>query len=518
MDVYRKDGPAIKIFSPKRHDYSAEKIRESAVSVLPIIVIVSLLCLTIAPLSSSLMLSFLLGALLIITGMGLFTLGAETSMTPIGSRIGASLTKSKKLGLILSVSFILGLAITVSEPDLQVLAQTVPHIDNLVLILTVGIGVGFFLAICMLRIIVGIKLRWLLLLFYGIIFTLAAFSDANFLSVAFDSGGVTTGPMTVPFILALGVGVSNIRSDQKAEADSFGLVSLCSIGPILAVLILGFFYQNGDASTAIHLAAWETTADIGSAYLSAIPAYMGEMAVALLPIVVILFLFQLFSFKLPARNFFKLTIGILYTYVGLVLFLTGVNVGFSSLGTVLGAELASGWTRYLLIPLSMLLGWFIISAEPAVYVLEKQIEDVSSGAISGKSIKLSLSIAIALAMGLSMLRVITGLSILWFLIPGYAIALLLSFFVPDIYTAIAFDSGGVASGPMTATFMLQFVIGASSALGGNILKDAFGLVAMVAMMPLISIQVLGFVSQLRKRAPQVPETTYGDDEIIELWG
>lgn len=455
---------------------------------------------------------------MIIAGMGIFTLGAETSMAPIGNRIGTAITKSRSLVLILVVSFILGIAITVAEPDLQVLAVTVPHIDTTVLIVTVGIGVGFFLAVCMLRIILGIKLRWLLIVFYGLLFVLAAFSDTDFLSVAFDSGGVTTGPMTVPFILALGVGVANIRSDKKAEVDSFGLVALCSIGPILAVLILGFFYKSEGMTADVTMSGWANTVEIGRSYLTAIPDYMGEMLLALSPIILIFLVFQIFSFKLPLRSFMKIGMGIVYTYIGLVLFLTGVNVGFSSLGTVLGAELADGWTKYLLIPLSMLLGWFIISAEPAVYVLEKQIEEVSSGAIPGKVIKISLSIAISIAMGLAMLRVLTGLSIMWFVLPGYAIALILTFFVPDIFTAIAFDSGGVASGPMTATFMLQFMMGASSALGGNILKDAFGLVALVAMMPLISIQVTGFIYKHKMSPEREPDgELYGDCEVIELW-
>ena len=494
-----------------------EKIKESALSVLPILLIVGLLCLSVSPVSPDLLLSFFLGSILIIVGMGIFTLGAETSMTPIGNRIGTSLTKSRNLPLILLVSLVLGFAITIAEPDLQVLAETVPHINSTVLLVTVGLGVGFFLAVCMLRIIRGIRLRWLLQLFYGVVFALAAFADSDFLSVAFDSGGVTTGPMTVPFILALGVGVSNIRSDRKAEADSFGLVALCSIGPILAVLVLGFFYSSPETAAEVSVLSYGSTTEIGRAYLTAIPVYLKEMAVALSPVVLIFLIFQVCSFRLNRRSFLKICVGILYTYVGLVLFLTGVNVGFSSLGTVLGAELTSGWTYYWLIPLAMLLGWFIISAEPAVYVLEKQIEEVSEGMIPGKAIKLSLSIAIAIAMGLSMLRVLTGISILWFLVPGYALALGLTFFVPDIYTAIAFDSGGVASGPMTATFMLQFMMGASAALGGNVLQDAFGVVALVAMMPLISIQMMGVLYGRRKPAAQ-PEPEYGDDDIVELWG
>lgn len=483
---------------------------------MPIFVIVVLLCFTVAPINTDLMLSFLVGAVLVIVGMGFFSLGAETSMTPIGSRLGTAMTKSRSLPIIFAVSFLLGFAVTIAEPDLQVLAQTVPHINNTVLLVTVGVGVGFFLCVCMARILTGIKLRWLLIVFYAIVFILAAFAAPNYLGIAFDSGGVTTGPMTVPFILALGVGISKIRSDEKAESDSFGLVALCSIGPILAVLILGFFYPNSDGIVDISSAAYSSTGEISHAYLTALPEYMKEMAIALLPIVAIFYIFQIFSLKLPRRELMRITIGVGYTYVGLVLFLTGVNVGFSSLGAVLGAQLAGSNMKYLLVPLAMLLGWFIISAEPAVAVLEKQIEDVSAGAIPGKVIKYSLSVAIALAMGISMIRVITGISVMWFLIPGYAIALILSFFVPDIYTAIAFDSGGVASGPMTATFMLQFMIGASKTLGGDPLSDAFGVVAMVAMMPLISIQAVGVVYERRKK-PQAEAETYADDEIIELW-
>ena len=454
---------------------------------------------------------------MLIIGMGLFSLGAEQSMTPIGNKIGTALTRTKNLPLILAVSFLLGFAITISEPDLQVLAQTVPHISNVVLLVTVGAGVGFFMSICMLRILTGMSLRILLIVFYILIFVMAFFTDKNFLGISFDSGGVTTGPMTVPFILALGIGVSNVRSDKNAEADSFGLVALCSIGPILAVLILGFFYNDNQAIADLSAASYADTTSIGYAFFYALPAYLKETAVAMLPIIVIFFIFQFTLLHLDGRSLSKILIGLLYTYIGLVLFLTGVNVGFSALGAELGAALSSGNNVWWLIPLAMLIGWFIISAEPAVAVLEKQIETVSAGAIPGRVIKMSLSVAIALAMGLSMLRVLTGISILWFLVPGYAAALILTHFVPDIYTAIAFDSGGVASGPMTATFMLQFFMGASMALGGNVLQDAFGVVALVAMMPLISIQLVGLFYEKKQKHTQDVSVVYGDYDIVELW-
>lgn len=494
-----------------------EKVVESLFSVLPIVIIVFLLCLYISPMQPDLLLTFLVGALMLIIGMGLFSLGAEQSMTPIGNQIGTALTRTKNLPLILAVSFLLGFAITIAEPDLQVLAQTVPHISNTVLLITVGAGVGFFMSVCMLRILTGMRLRLLLIFFYAIIFLLAFFADKNFLGIAFDSGGVTTGPMTVPFILALGLGVSNVRSDKNAEADSFGLVALCSIGPVLAVLILGFFYKDNAAVADLSTASYGTTTDIGYAFLHAIPHYLKETAIAMLPIIVIFFLFQFTLLHLDSRNLGKIMIGLLYTYIGLVLFLTGVNIGFSALGAELGASLSSGKSVWWLVPLAMAIGWFIISAEPAVTVLEKQIETVSAGAIPGRVIKRSLSIAIALAMGLSMIRVLTGISLFWFLIPGYTTALILTFFVPDIYTAIAFDSGGVASGPMTATFMLQFFMGASIALGGNVLQDAFGVVALVAMMPLVSIQLVGLFYERKQKRTKETTVVYGDYDIVELW-
>ena len=505
------------LYIEKLHTAIPEKIKEAALSVLPIVIIVLVLCFSVSPMKPDLLLCFLVGSVMLVAGMGLFSLGAETSMTPIGSKIGTALTKTKKMPLILAVSFMLGFAITISEPDLQVLAETVPHIDSTVLLVTVGTGVGLFMSVCMLRIITGASLKKLLLVCYAVVFILAAFSDKSFLSVAFDSGGVTTGPMTVPFILAMGLGVSKIRSDKKAEADSFGLVALCSIGPILSVLILGFFYPSSGNETAFEAVSFSNTAEIGMAFLRSVPSYLKETAVALLPVIVIFFVFQIFTLKISKRNLLKIIIGLLYTYAGLVLFLTGVNVGFSPLGLALGFEFAAKHSPLLMIPLAAILGWFIISAEPAVGVLEKQIEDVSAGAIPGKAIKISLSVAVSIAMGLSMLRVFTGISILWFVVPGYILALVLSFFVPDIYTAIAFDSGGVASGPMTATFMLQFMMGTCSSLGGNVLSDAFGVVALVAMMPLISIQTIGLIYEKRTTKEEKEIEEYGDFDIVELW-
>ena len=503
-----------------RQKVFVEKLKEAAASVLPVSAIVAGLCLVLVPVDVGLMLSFLFGSALLILGMGMFTLGAEVSMTRIGNLIGARMTKSKKLWFILVVSLLLGIAITMAEPDLQVLAANVPALDKTALILTVSVGVGLFLVLCMVRILFRISLRRLLIICYALVFLGAFLSERGMLSVAFDSGGVTTGPMTVPFIMALGVGVASIRSDENAKSDSFGLVALCSIGPVLAVMLLGIIYRPDTAAGAeIAVSQIETSVQLGADYLHALPHYLAEIAMALLPIFVFFLLFQVFALRLRKLPFVKILIGMAYTFVGLVLFLTGVNVGFSPLGYVLGGAMVEQGLSWLLVPLAMLMGWFIIDAEPAVYILNKQVEELTSGAISAKAMGMSLSIAVALANGLAMVRVLTGAPILYFVVPGYLIALALTFFVPPTFTAIAFDSGGVASGPLTATFMLPLAMGACTAAGGNVMTDAFGIVALVAMMPLITVQIMGgiYVLKSRARTEAQPELAFGENEIIELW-
>ena len=503
-----------------------EKLTEALNSVLPIIGIVMILCFTIAPISSSILLCFLMGAAMIVIGTMFFTLGAEISMTPMGERLGTAITKSKSLFLIIVLGFILGFIITISEPDLQVLAEQVPSIPNMTLILSVAVGVGAFLVIALLRMLFGIPLPCMLVVFYIGVFILTYFVPSGFLAVAFDSGGVTTGPMTVPFIMAFGIGISAIRNDRHASDDSFGLVALCSIGPILAVLILGMIYRPGESAYIPPvLPEISDSVELWKLFRVGLPDYLKEIAFSLFPIILFFGIFQITVLKITKRNLKKIIVGLVYTYIGLVLFLTGANVGFMPAGNYLGQVIASLDYNWIIVLIGTVIGFFIVRAEPAVYVLNKQVEEITDGAIPAKAMSISLSIGVAASIGLAMLRVLTGMSILWFLIPGYAIALGLSFFVPKIFTAIAFDSGGVASGPMTATFLLPFAQGACIAVGGNIVTDAFGVVAMVAMTPLITIQILGMIYQLQKKyaqkAPIRPEPVSAfdmldDDAIIEL--
>ena len=504
-----------------------EKLKESLEAVVPIIVIVLILSFTIAPVPPGILMAFIIGAILLIVGMMFFTLGAEMSMTPMGERIGTRIAQSKRLPVIIGLCFILGFIITISEPDLQVLAGQVPSVSNMTLILAVAVGVGIFLVAAVLRMLFSKPLSYMLLIFYPVVFILTFFVSKDFLAIAFDSGGVTTGPMTVPFIMALGVGIASIRNDKHAENDSFGLVALCSIGPILAVLVLGLLYNTKGNFLEESAVSIGNSVELGKLFLHAIPEYLKEIALSLLPIVVFFGIFQAVSLKLNRKSLIKICVGLVYTYIGLVLFLTGANVGFIPAGNYLGTVLVSLPYKWIIIPIGMIIGYFIVKAEPAVYVLMKQVEELTDGEISGKAMQISLSVGVAVSVGLSMLRVLTGVHILYFLIPGYAIALILTFFVPKIFTAIAFDSGGVASGPMTATFLLPLAQGACIAIGGNVVTDAFGVVAMVAMTPLITLQILGLIYRIKSRRAEAltqPQNVtaaeayreLADDAIIEL--
>ena len=501
-----------------------EKTLESLSAVLPITGIMLFISIFLVPMELGTMVMFLAGAIMLIVGMGFFQLGAEMAMTPIGEGIGVQISKTKRIWLVLLIGFIMGVIITVSEPDLQVLAEQVPSVPNMVLILTVAVGVGIFLALAIIRIKFRIDLSKLLIILYIALIGASFLVPREFLAVAFDSGGVTTGPMTVPFIMALGIGLASVRSDKNSASDSFGLVALSSIGPILAVLLLGCFYKPTEAAYSLgEVATVVTTRDVVAVFAKELPAFGAEVLVSLLPIVAVFVLFQLLTRRYYKRQVKRITVGILYTLVGLVLFLCGVNVGFAPAGAFLGKELASLPYNWVLVPIGMLIGYYIVKAEPAIQVLNHQVENVTDGAISVKAMNRSMSIGVAISIGLAMLRVLLSIPIYWIIIPGYVIALVMSLFVPKIFVGIAFDSGGVASGPMTSTFLLPLSIGTCQAVGGDLMTDAFGVVALVALTPLIAIQSMGLVyklktDKLQKNAAQHPGLTADSDVIVDFEG
>ncbi len=480
-----------------------KKTKESFFSVMPVLVLVLVLCCTPwVSLSAREIAVFCVSAALLVVGIGLFGRGADIAMTPMGDYLGTGLTKSKRLSVLLPVCFAMGFLITVAEPDLSVLAgQIAEKVNPTLLIVSVGVGVGMFLLLAVLKIVFRLSLSRLLVFFYMCLFALAALmietGNGDFLALAFDSGGVTTGPITVPFIMALGVGIAQTLGGKDANENSFGLIAMCSVGPVLAVGVLGIFSQGGIDYT---LPDYSLGNNVVGDFFATMLQVTKEVALSLGLIAVVFFIFQIVSLKLPKGEVLRIAVGLVYTFLGLVLFLTAVSAGFMKIGYELGRQLANNHPAVSIV-FAFILGAVTVLAEPAVRVLNKQVEEITNGTVSKRSLMVALSVGVGISIGLSMLRLWLKFSILYYLIPGYVLSLGLGFFVPKLYTAIAFDSGGVASGPLTTSFILPLTIGVCVAANGQqaVLTDAFGVVAMVAMTPLITIQVLGFRAVMSKK-------------------
>ena len=498
------------------------KLWEALLSVLPVAALVLAVSFTpLAPLTWTERAVFAVSSLLLVVGIGLFNVGADIAMTPMGRYMGEGLTKSRRLLVLLLVSFLLGVLITVAEPDLSVLAgQVGAVISPTLLIICVGVGVGLFLMLAVIRMIRKTDLTALLLFFYMLLFAFSALLIAggaqSFLPLSFDSGGVTTGPITVPFIMALGLGIAQTLGGRSAEENSFGLIALCSVGPVLAVLLLSLFAGRGEISwplpdysvmTGFDPALWELIKDTA-----------WDVGKSLLLMVVFFALLQAIVLRLPGKKLLQIGAGLVFAFVGLVVFLVAVAVGFMPVGFRLG-RLITAFSDKAMLAFAFVIGMLVVLAEPAVHVLNQQVEEVTGGTVTKRQMVVALSVGVGVSLGLSIVRLIYGFSVLYYLIPGYLLSLGLSFFVPKIYTAIAFDSGGVASGPLTSSFILPMAIGACVSLRGAdaVLDFAFGVVALVAMTPLITIQSLGFraiVTRKARAASKMRKILSADDAQI----
>ncbi len=482
------------------------KLKEVASSVAPIVVMVLLLHFTIAPIEDNLIIRFFIGAVLITLGLSIFLLGVDIGITPLGDITGVSLAKTNKVWIVLTAGVILGFFISVAEPGLMVLSNQVSAvtsgaISKLHILGVVSLGLAFMLSLGFLTIFYNTPLYKLLLLLYSIIFALALFASREFLAIAFDASGSTTGILAVPFILSLSVGISKLKKDSKAaEKDSFGLVAIASTGAIMSVLLLDIFADTGTFSAVPEIAAPDVSV-VWQAFFALIPLYLRESFLAILPLLVILLLFQKLAFKLRKRELRRLLTGFLYAFFGLFIFLVGVNAGFMDVGTALGMRLVSLENKGIIVFVAFVLGFVTILAEPAVHILTHQIEEVTAGYVKRKAVLASLAIGVGMAVCLSVLRVLLTEVQLWhYLLPGYIICLGMMFFTPKLFVGIAFDAGGVATGPMTATFILAFIQGAAQAFeGADLMADGFGMIAMVAMMPIITLEALGILFLIQSR-------------------
>lgn len=472
-----------------------QKLRETSMSVLPILLIVMLLNLTIAPIGWHAVGTFALGSVAIILGLTLFLVGTDIGIIPIGTRIGSALMQKRSLPLLIISGLVIGLIITIAEPQVQVLAQQVnnlaPSVHRTTLVLAISVGVGIFVAIAFARIVFALSYRWILIGFYALVALFSLFTDPFFLGIGFDAGGATTGPMTVPFILALGVGVAGVRKSASSEQDSFGLVGIASIGPIMAVLAMGMIPSSLE-QTSVGANSTDVLS-LGGLFA----ASTRDVLQALTPLALLFVLFQFALLRQHRRQMIRVVEGLVYAAIGLILFLVGVNGAFMPIGSAIGSAIGASPFRWVLIPIGLFLGAVVVLAEPAVWVLTDQVREVSGGSIKKSMVLLFFSIGVSIAVALAMARVVFRLPLPLFLIPGYVIALLMTFRCPPLFTAIAFDSGGVASGPMSSSFLLAFTLGASGASGGDPFTDAFGIVALIAMTPLITIQVLGLIYKKR---------------------
>ena len=482
-----------------------EKFKETLYSVLPIVIIVLLLNFTIAPMENHFIGRFLLGAIFIIIGLSIFLFGADIGITPIGNLMGKTIAKSNKIWIVAVAGMILGFLISIAEPDLHILAGQVDDVTGGALsknaiVVVVSIGIAVMISLGFMRIVFNQPLNKMLTIIYGVILLFGLFTTSEYLAISFDASGATTGAMTVPFILALGVGVSSLKEGKNSEEDSFGLIAIASSGAILSVLIMSVFSKTGELTGSVENHAIKSTS-ILHPFIEEFSTVVGEVFLALLPLIILFIAFNAISFKLSKRKRNKILKGLLYTFVGLVLFLVGVNAGFMEVGNLVGYHLASLDNNWIVIFVAFVLGLVIILAEPAVYVLTEQIEDVTSGYVKRRVVMFALSIGVAVAVALSIIRIlIPGIQLWHYLLSGYIIAIGMSYFVPKLFVGMAFDSGGVASGPMSATFILAFAQGVAQATrGADVLMDGFGVISLIALTPLIAIQVLGLLFKAKSK-------------------
>ena len=505
-------------------------LKEVLLSSLPLAAIIVIVCVFIAPLENpSDYGKLVLGFFCVVVGQAFFLVGLDESILPAGKLIGSALPKLKKSLFVILFGVLFGILATVAEPALAVLARQthsiLPEVNATLFIWILSTGIGVFVGLALYRVIRNFSIKLIFAILYVLVFLVAIFVPEEFVALAFDGSGATTGDISVPFILALGIGISATMSKRKTNEDTFGIIGIASVGPILAVFLYGILLKivyGGEIPPAkVYSPGGAET------FLKVVLENLGGVALALMPILLVFLVFQLIFLRLPKKQFIRMTLGSLPVYVGLLIFLSGIDYGFAFAGKYIGEVFLDAsrpdWFPWLLIPLGFILGVAITLSEPAVTVLGEQLEEITNGHIKKATIRWTLAIGIGLAGMLIMVKILTQVNILWFLVPLYAISLLMMLFTSDLFVGLAFDSGGVTGGALTSAFLTPLTLGTAQAVaqkaGGaaqSVLTNGFGIIAFISVTPLITVQALGILYAWQMRLAKRRQDALEELEYDEL--
>lgn len=506
-------------------------LKEVFLSSLPLAIIIIVICVFVAPLENpSDYIKLIAGYAGVVFGQTFFLVGLDSSILPVGKLVGSSLAKFNKGIFVILFGILFGILATVAEPALAVLARQTHMIMNgvheTVFVWILSTGVGIFVGLALYRVVKDMNIKIVFAVLYALVFLIVIFVPKEFVALAFDGSGATTGDISVPFILALGMGISATMSKHKTNDDTFGIIGIASVGPILAVFIYGIITKLSNGGEIPPAGVYDPSA--AESFLSITLSNVKGVALALIPIVIVFLPFQLFIVKLPKRQFTRIILGIAPVYIGLLIFLSGIDYGFAFAGKYIGEIFLDAsrpeWFKWLLLPLGFVLGVAITLSEPAVTVLGEQLEEITNGHIKKLTIRITLALGIGFASLLSMAKILTQINILWFLVPLYALALLMMLFTSSLFVGLAFDSGGVTGGALTSAFLTPLTLGTAQAVAStagskaqSVLTNGFGIIAFISVTPLIAVQALGIIYDRKVKQAQKAYAEYENAEYEELF-
>ena len=458
------------------------------------------------PLPCSLLMTFAKGTLIVIAGLTFFLHGMELSIMPIGSLLGSAIMRSKKVFFILISGAVIAFLVAVAEPNLLILGKQVEEnvagLSSITLLLISSVGLAVAITLSLIRSIFQVPFKLIIFIVYALIFVLSIFASELYVSIALDAGGAITGPLTVPFIISFGVGSASVRGDIKAHDDNFGYTGLGVAAPVLMVLIYAVFVRliKGTTISPIENPV-EVVSQLSSSasLLQLLPSTLMSVFISILPVIAVFLVFQFCMLHLPPEALRRIIMGFIYSYIGLCLFFLGTNTAFIPVAETLGSKIATLSFNWIAIPIAFVMGGAVVCSEPSAHALMKEVEEVSEGNIRASLMLFSLAIGTSFFVALALVRIFFELSIWAIIIPSYIVIFFLLLFSPSLFSAIAFDSGSVASGPISSAFVLPMAMGFSAKFSQTSSTNAFGLIAMTSLAPLITIQILGILFEMKKK-------------------